>query len=436
VITPDGERAATVHVADGRIERVAPLDEVPGDRPLVDAGDLVVVPGVVDTHVHVNEPGRTAWEGFETATRAAAAGGVTTILDMPLNSIPPTTSPEALDAKRSAAEASASVDVGFWGGAIPDDLGSLRALHEAGVFGLKCFLCPSGVDEFPPLDLEQVRSAMREIAAFDGLLVVHAEAPELLRHDVASTIGGGDYHSYLSSRPPEAEEAAVAAVADASRATGCRTHVLHLSAIEALEPLVAARDAGVPISAETCTHYLTFEAERIRDGATEYKCAPPIRGATNRAGLWEALGRGAIDAVVSDHSPCVPELKAGSFLEAWGGIASLELGLRAVWTEARMRGHSLSDVARWMSAGPAGLAGLERKGSIAPGMDADLVLFDPDAGAEVVPTELHQHHPVTPYAGRRLDGRVAATYVRGVEVFSNGAFPVPPSGRLLRRGSA
>jgi allantoinase len=435
VVTPDGVREVCVHVADGRIERVAAFDDVPSGVPIVEAGDRVILPGVVDTHVHVNEPGRTEWEGFETGTRAAAAGGVTTILDMPLNSIPPTTTIDALREKRSAAEGKSHVDVGFWGGAVPGDLGHLRELHEAGVFGFKCFLCPSGVDEFGSLELGQLRAAAAEIAAFDGLLIVHAELPEPIER-ATQELGDADafaYRTYLSSRPSEAEEAAIAAVAEASAATGCRTHVLHLSAATGLNDLMRP---GARVSVETCPHYLTFAAEEIPGGATEYKCAPPIRGAKNRERLWEALGDGRIAAVVSDHSPCTADLKAGSFFDAWGGIASVELGLRAVWTQARARGFALEDVARWMSEGPAAIAGLERKGALVQGRDADLVLFEPDESSEVDPAELHHRNPVTPYAGRRLDGRVSATYVRGMEVYADGRFRDEPAGRLLSRGSA
>jgi allantoinase len=437
VVTPLGLGEACIHVSNGSIERVAAFDDVPSGVPLVDAGEGVVLPGLVDTHVHVNEPGRTEWEGFGTATRAAAAGGVTTILDMPLNSIPATTTPHALAEKRAAAEGNVHVDVGFWGGAVPGDLGRLRELHDAGVFGFKCFLCPSGVDEFPSLDLDELRVAMEEIATFDGLLIVHAELPDGLLREMAWTLGVADevpyrYRSYLDSRPPEAEERAVEAVIDASHATGCRAHILHLSAASCLETLI---DAAGRVTAETCPHYLSFEAEQIPDRATEYKCAPPIRDAENRERLWEGLRAGVLSSVVSDHSPCTPELKKGSFFEAWGGIASVELGLRAVWTEARRRGFGLEDVARWMSEGPARIAGLERKGAIAEGKDADLVLFEPDEASEVEPSELHHRNPVTPYAGRRLDGRVSATYVRGVQVYADGHFPNQQAGRLLTRGA-
>jgi len=428
VVTPDGVREACVHVADGRIERVAPFDEAPTGVPLVDAGDRVILPGVVDTHVHVNEPGRTEWEGFATATRAAAAGGVTTILDMPLNSIPPTTTTPALAEKRAAAERKIHVDVGFWGGAVPGNLGDLRDLHRAGVFGSKAFMCPSGVDEFPPLDLEQLGVAMSEIAAFDGLLIVHAELPEEL---IAAPSGDPNaYATYLASRPASAEIRAVETISRLAATTGCRVHVLHVSSAEALQGL------DDRMTAETCPHYLSFDAGEIRDGATEYKCAPPIREAENRERLWEGLRAGAISSIVSDHSPCTPDLKAGSFFDAWGGIASVELGLRAVWTQARARGFALEDVARWMSAGPAATAGLGSKGAIAEGRDADLVLFEPEGASEVDPSELHHRNPVTPYAGRRLDGRVWATYVRGVEVYADGRFRDEPAGRLLSRGAA
>ena len=435
VVTPLGLREACIHVSNGSIERVAAFDDVPPGAPLVDAGEGVVLPGLVDTHVHVNEPGRTEWEGFATATRAAAAGGVTTILDMPLNSIPATTTPEALAQKRDAAEGRIHVDVGFWGGAVPGNLGDLGDLHRAGVFGFKAFMCPSGVTEFPPLDLDQLREAMTEIAAFDGLLIVHAELPEPIGA-AAERLAGADpfaYSTYLASRPPESEERAVVAVIAASLASGCRTHVLHLSASSCLDVVDGSQGR---VTAETCPHYLTFEAEEIPDGATEFKCSPPIRDAENRERLWEGLRAGALSSVVSDHSPCTPELKAGSFFEAWGGIASVEVGLRAVWTEARARRFGLEDVCRWMSEGPARIAGLERKGAIAEGKDADLVVFEPDEASEVDPSELQHRNPITPYAGRRLDGRVAATYVRGVEVYSDGRFPVEPAGRLLTRGAA
>ena len=427
VVTSQGEREASVHVVDGTIERVGAFDDTVGSG-VVEAGELVVLPGLVDTHVHVNEPGRTEWEGFETATMAAAAGGVTTIVDMPLNSLPPPTTADALEEKRAAAVGRVRVDVGFWGGAVPENLGRLAELHEAGVFGFKSFRCPSGVDEFGSLDLEQLRAAMGEIAGFDGLLIVHAEVPEEL---VEAPPGDPNaYATYLHSRPSEAEERAVAEVADASADTGCRTHVLHVSAAACLDLV------GGAVTAETCPHYLTFAAEEIPDGATEFKCAPPIRETGNRERLWGGLRAGKVAAIVSDHSPSTPDLKGGTFFEAWGGIASLQLGLRAVWTGARERGFGLEDVARWMSAGPAALAGLGRKGAIAEGMDADLVLFDPEHRSTVDAADLLHRHPTTPYAGRTLDGRVVTTYVRGMEAFADGRVADARAGRLLSRGAA
>ena len=326
----------------------------------------MLLPGLVDTHVHVNEPGRTEWEGFATATTAAAAGGVTTILDMPLNSIPATTSVEALNIKRVAADGQARIDLGFWAGAVPESLGHLAELHAAGVFGFKCFLLDSGVPEFPPLSADQLRQAMAEIAAFDGLLIVHAEDPAVIEaNHRAHTV---HYREFLDSRPPEAENTAIETVIAAARETGCRAHIVHLSSAEALPALTAARADGVRISVETCPHYLTLQAEDIADGQTQFKCCPPVRDAANRDRLWQALADGVIDFVVSDHSPSTIELKRldeGDFGAAWGGISSLQLGLSLIWTEARERNHSLDEVVNWMAARPAQIVGVAGKGTIA-----------------------------------------------------------------------
>jgi allantoinase len=415
-----------VEVRDGVIARLLDYDASAGADVIEVADDEVLLPGLVDTHVHVNEPGRTEWEGFESATRAAAAGGVTTIVDMPLNSIPPTTDVDALEQKRSAARRKCHVDVGFWGGAVPGSLGTLRKLHEAGVFGYKAFLVDSGVAEFPPLSEAQLTEAMREVAEFDGMLIVHAEA--------AAAIGdahGPDYRDFMTSRPAEAERSAVAQVISAARATGARVHIVHLAAADALPVLSAARADGVRITAETCPHYLVFVADEVAPAATEFKCCPPIRDAANRDALWRGLAAGTIDAIVSDHSPAPPALKlagGGDFGAAWGGIASLQLGLPVVWTAARARGHELPDVVRWMARGPADLVGLRKKGRIAVGADADLVAFAPDEPFVVDPAALHHRHPVCPYAGRRLTGVVRRTWLRGVETGMH------PSGQLLVRG--
>ncbi len=415
--------------------------EAPPDLLVIDAGDHLVMPGVVDSHVHVNEPGRTEWEGFTTATRAAVAGGVTTLVDMPLNSIPATTSVAALEAKREAARGRVRVDVGFWGGVVPGNSGELAALHEAGVLGFKAFLAPSGVDEFPHVGEAELRPAMRELARLGAVLLVHAEDPSVLdrAEPVWKAPGASDrsYRTYLASRPPEAETAAIELVLRLCRELGTRVHVVHLATGAALPALAAARAEGLPVTVETCPHYLTFAAEEIADGATAWKCAPPIREAAEREALWRALGRGEIDLVASDHSPAPPALKgldSGDFRRAWGGIASLQLALPAVWTAARERGHRPEALVPWMCTGPARLAGLVgRKGAIAPGYDADLVVWDPEASFEVRPEDLHHRHPVTPYAGRTLFGRVVRTFVRGVEVFRDGEIVGDPAGELLRR---
>ncbi len=419
VVTPEGERALAVAVRDGRIAALYAHDEVPAARRLVDLGGLALLPGLVDTHVHVNEPGRTHWEGFDTATRAAAAGGVTTIVDMPLNSLPPTVSVAALETKRRAARGRCHVDVGFWGGAIPGNLAELRPLHEAGAFGVKCFLSPSGVAEFPALDRAGLADALAEVASFGGLLIVHAEDPALLADP-----DGPKYADFLRSRPEEAERRAVEQVIELAAATGARAHVVHVSAAACLEPLRRAGDEGVRITAETCPHYLTLTAEEVAGPA--YKCCPPIRAAANRDALWEALAEGVLIGVVSDHSPSPPELKAADFAAAWGGISSLQLGLPAVWTEARSRGHGLREIARWMAEGPATLVGLPYKGVIRVGADADLVAFDPDAEFTVDAAALHHRNPVTPYHGRTLSGVVHTTWLRGEPVDF-----LTPRGRFL-----
>ena len=421
-------RPCVVEVRDGVIAGLS--ERLPADvRDVVELGaDEVLLPGLVDTHVHINEPGRTEWEGFASATRAAAAGGVTTLIDMPLNSVPPTVDVPSLSMKRAAAEGQCRVDVGFWGGAVPANLGHLRELHDAGVFGFKAFLVDSGVDEFAPLSDAQLHDAMKEIADFDGLLIVHAEERALI-----GEAHGRAYRDFLASRPMEAELRAVDRVIGGARATGLRVHVLHLASATALPALAAARADGVRVSAETCPHYLTFSAEDIGDGATQFKCCPPIRDAGHRVALWQGLADGVIDAIVSDHSPAPPELKRlgdGDFGAAWGGIASLQLGLPIVWTGARARGFGLADIVRWMAQKPAERAALRRKGRIAVGADADLVAFAPDETFTVDPARLHHRHPITPYAGRGLTGVVRRTWLRGRPVGDR------PQGRLLVRGEA
>ncbi|MEO3974503.1 allantoinase AllB [Streptomyces sp. CAU 1734] len=444
VVTPDGIRAATIAVADGRIAALLPYDtRIPSSARLEDMGDDAVLPGLVDTHVHVNDPGRTAWEGFPAATRAAAAGGVTTLLDMPLNSLPPTTTVAGLRAKQRAARDRVHVDTGFWGGAIPGNLPDLRPLHDAGVFGFKCFLSPSGVEEFPELDADRLTRALTELTGFGepggsgsagaaagpgALLIVHAEDPGRLTPQRP----GPRYADFLASRPRDSENTAIALLIERARRLNARIHVLHLSSGDALPLIAAARAGGVRVTAETCPHFLTLTAEEIPDGATEFKCCPPIREAANRDALWAGLADGTIDCVVSDHSPCTADLKTADFDSAWGGISSLQLGLPIVWTEARRRGHTVADVARWMSTAPARLAGLHRKGAIEPGRDADFAVLAPGAGFTVDPARLHHRNPITAYAGRTLHGVVRSTWLRGTRVAVNGTVSAP-IGRLLER---
>ncbi|MEZ4364277.1 MAG: allantoinase AllB [Kofleriaceae bacterium] len=423
VVLPDGERAAAIHVGAGQILAVAAWDDVPAGAALDDHEELAVLPGVVDTHVHLNEPGRTEWEGFATATAAAAAGGTTTLVDMPLNSIPPTTTREGLAAKRAAARGQCAVDVGFWGGVVPGNLGELAGMVEDGVRGFKCFLVDSGVEEFGWVGERELLPAMGALSQLGVPLLVHAEVAGPIDAAAAAlaSLDPRRYATYLASRPPAAEEEAIALVAGLCRRTKARTHIVHHSAASALPLLRAARAEALPLSAETCPHYLHFVAERIADGATPWKCAPPIREEANREELWRALAEGLLDLVASDHSPCTPALKgleAGDFAAAWGGVSGLQLALPVVWTQARRRGHTLVDVARWMSARPAELAGLSaHKGAIAVGRDADLVVLANDEVFEVTPERIRHRHQVTPYRGERLHGVVRATYLRGDQIW-------------------
>ena len=427
-VLPEGTRSSAIAVRDSSIAAIHEYDARLSAARELDLGELALLPGLVDSHVHVNEPGRTDWEGFATATRAAAAGGVTTICDMPLNSLPPTISVAALREKQAAAAGQCWVDVAFWGGAVPGNEGDLAALHEAGVVGFKCFLLDSGVPEFPPLDVTELRSAMAVLAGLDATLVVHAEDGAEV-----SVASGRDFGAFLASRPPKAERRAIEKVIAAAAGTGARAHIVHLSAAECVAMIAGAQAAGVRLSAETCPHYLFFSAEQVPEGATEFKCCPPIRDAHNREALWRGLEAGVIDSVVSDHSPCPPAMKAlesGDFGAAWGGIASLQLGLSAVWTVARQRGRPLDDVVRWMAARPAELAGLRAKGRLAVGCDADLVAFDPDESWTVDAAQLRQRHPITPYNGQKLTGQVRQVWLGGKEITADG----DPQGRLLVRG--
>lgn len=434
VVLPDGERPASIHIEDGVIVRVGPFDDSQVDVDVVDAGDLIVSPGLVDSHVHVNEPGRTDWEGFDTATRAAAAGGVTTIVDMPLNSVPATIDVAALDAKRRAADGRCHVDVAFWGGIVPGNEGEIPGLVAAGVRGFKAFLVPSGVAEFACVaeaDLRRALPVLAQTAGKNRPLLVHAEHPALIEPLESAT---REYAAYLRTRPATAEASAVDLIAMLTHEYDVATHIVHLSSAGAVKIVESARRKGLTMSAETCPHYLTFAAPEIPDGATPFKCAPPIRSASDRDALWDALRRGTCSLVASDHSPAPASMKAldtGDFAAAWGGIASLELSLSAAWTGARARGFVPADLARWMSEGPARLAGLSQKGAIVEGHDADLVIWDPDRSTRIDAVRLEQRHKTTPYEGRVLFGAVRETWLRGRRIWHEDRLLQERSGVLL-----
>ena len=436
VLVDGAERPATLLVVQGRIARILPFDASPDgySGPIHDVGAAAVLPGFVDTHVHVNEPGRTEWEGFETATRAAAAGGITTLVDMPLNCLPVTTTAEALKLKIQALGRQPMVDLGFWGGLIPDNARDLAPLLDAGVLGVKAFMVHSGIDEFPNVTQNDLRAAMPLLAERNIPLLLHAEL-DLGLHEPS-----GDprrYGTYLASRPPAMEVEAVRMAIRLCREFRGPVHIVHLSAADALPDIASARADGLPLTVETCPHYLTFTAETVPDGATAYKCAPPIRPAENRERLWNGLRTGVIDFVVCDHSPCTPQLKKpeqGDFMGAWGGISSVQFAPAIVWTEASKRGFWLTDLARWLAERPARFAGLgNRKGRIAVGFDADLVVWDPDAAFTVQPDRILHRHPVTPYVGATLKGVALETYLRGRLVYDRGAFPARATGQGLLR---
>lgn len=427
VVLPETIAPRSVHIREERIVFVGEYDDVVDGCELVDAGESVVMPGLVDTHVHINEPGRTEWEGFRSATLAAAAGGVTTVVDMPLNSVPPTTTLAGLFTKLEAARDECFVDVGFWGGVVPGNTAELAPMFAAGVVGFKCFLVPSGVDEFEHVTEADLREAMPELTRLGALLIVHAELPG----PITEGVGGPDYRAFLESRPRAAENEAVELMIRLSREFDTRVHIVHLSSADAIPLLREAQAEGVKITAETCPHYLHFAAEEVPAGATEFKCCPPIRERNNREELWDGLKDGTIGLIVSDHSPCPGEMKlreSGDFMKAWGGIASLQLRLPVVWTEARRRGFSLLDLARWLCANPARQVSFEpQKGSIAVGHDADLVIWNPDIPFTVTPSLLQHRHKITPYIGEELTGVVEQTFLRGRKITD------APLGHMLLR---
>ena len=451
VVLPGSIGPRSVHINGGAITAVQPYESIPAGSEVVEADDeSIVMPGLVDSHVHVNEPGRTEWEGFATATRAAAAGGVTTIVDMPLNSIPPTTTVEGFKAKLQAAQSQCHVDVGFWGGVVPGNAGELGALFDLGVVGFKCFLIHSGVDEFPNVTETDLRAAMPELTRLGAVLIVHAEVPgPIERTGIPACHSPGavtesdfcptSYRTFLESRPRAAENEAVELMVRLGREFGTRIHIVHHSSADALPMLRDAKADGVRLTVETCPHYLAFAAEEIPDGGTEFKCCPPIRERENGEKLWNALQAGTIDMIVSDHSPCPPEMKLreeGDFLKAWGGISSLQLRLPIVWTEARRRGFAIEDLVRWLCTAPASLVGLEgRKGSIEVGKDADITIWNPQKHFTVDARSLEHRHKLTPYQGRTLEGVVEKTFLRGRKIYDQGEVLGAPGGLLLSGGA-
>ena len=441
VVTPDGERAAAIHIHHGVITSISGFDDVPRGTQIYEARDFAVMSGLLDTHVHINEPGRTDWEGFRTATRAAASGGVTTLIEMPLNSIPATTSVAAFQAKLAAVSGKLSVDAGFWGGVVPGNAHELLGLWAAGCFGFKCFLVDSGVREFSCVGEADLRAALPVLAKLGAPLLAHAELPgpiEAAAKGRAANAPRKSYQTWLEARPRAAENEAIDLLLRLGSEFGGHIHVVHLSSSDAIPQIRKAKAANQPVTVETCPHYLIFASEEIPDGATLFKCAPPLRERENREHLWAGLRDGTIDMIATDHSPCPPEMKqqaTGDFLDAWGGIASLQLSLPSVWTEAKRRGFSLTHLAKWLCEAPARLAGLDhQKGAIVPGRDADLVIWNPDASFTVDPAQLHHRHKPTPYAGRDLIGIVEATFLRGVKIFERNKFCAAPAGQVLLRG--
>jgi allantoinase len=439
VVTPNEIKAGAVLVQDGRILDVVPPEQLPAQISVKDFGGVALLPGLVDSHVHINEPGRTEWEGFRTATRAAAGGGCTLLVDMPLNCLPATTTVAALEAKRKAASGQCRVDWMAWGGVVSDNQEHIEGLAAAGAPGFKCFLIHPGVDGFTMVTEGELRAVLPHVARTGLPLLVHAELPGPV--DAAtrrlSEADWSKYATYLQSRPDEAELSAIHLMVSLCREYHFRLHVVHLATSQALDMLRAAKTEGLPVTVETCPHYLHLSSDKIPDGQTLFKCAPPIRSRENCEKLWQGLQEGVIDFVATDHSPCLPEMKRLSernFRTAWGGISSLSLALPVMWSEAHGRGFTLSDIARWMAEGPARLAGCEtRKGRVAKGFDADFVVFEPEAEFIATDDGLFCRHRVSPYLGERLRGVVKATHLRGNCVFDDGEFPGEPNGRELQR---
>lgn len=431
VLTPKGERPAAILIQEEKIMDVVSISEIPSDCPVEDMKNDVVMPGLVDTHVHINEPGRTDWEGFETATKAAAAGGITTLVDMPLNCIPVTTTVDALNEKIAATKNQLWVDCGFYGGLIPDNLQDIESLADAGVLGFKAFLSHSGIDEFPNINEKHLREALPIFANKGIPILVHAE----LENGAIQSEDHSTYKSFQDSRPKSWENNAVKLLIQLSKEFDARIHIVHLSSADILAEIAQTRNDGYPISVETCPHYLHFSSEHISDGDTRFKCAPPIWESDNKEKLWSGLENGLINFITSDHSPCTAELKnleVGDFEKAWGGISSIQFTLPVIWTECKTRGYSMDQLINWMSKQPAKFIGKDQqKGQISPGFDADLVCWNPDEKYIIQKEAIHHKNKLTPYEGESLYGVVNATFLRGQKVYENGEFLGNPTGKII-----
>lgn len=432
IVTPKGVKDGFVMINDGKIaDVVSALPEGYFTR-VVEVGDNVLMPAVIDPHVHINEPGRTEWEGFDTATKAAIAGGIGMMVDMPLNSSPVSTTVKAFEEKLVAAQTKLHTNVGFWGGIVPGNESEIEGLIEKGVLGFKAFLTHSGIDEFPNVTEEDLRKAMPIITKHNLPLLVHCE---LTTNDRPATTDVRSYKQYVASRPKEWEDNAIAMMLNLCEQYNCHVHIVHISSANSIEQIAKAKQRGLPVTVETAQHYLYFNAEDIPDGNTAFKCAPPIREKANNEQLWQALKAGVIDLVATDHSPAPPSMKCletGDFTKAWGGIASIQFALPVLWTAAKRKGFAIHDVVKWLCENPAHLAGVSQsKGKIQQGYDADLAVLDAEGTFVVMESMIEHRHKITPYLNETLDGVVEQTYLAGVQVYDNGNLLKPNQGKVV-----
>ncbi len=432
VVFPDGIKKASIIICNGIITDIVDYSDNEVDMDIIDVGKNLILPGFIDPHVHINEPGRTEWEGFETATKAALSGGVTTLVDMPLNSSPVTTSVKSFDEKMVAANKNLHVNIGFWGGIVPGNLNDIEGLIKRGVLGFKAFLTHSGIDEFPNVTESDLRKAMPVIAKYDLPLLVHCELTDNIMRG-----NGNDYsyQNYLAGRPKKWEDDAVAMMIKLAAEFNCKVHIVHLSSADSIRQIIDAKKKGIPVTVETGQHYLFFNAEDIGDRQTQFKCAPPIREKENNDQLWKALKEGIIDFVATDHSPATPDLKeieSGNFTKAWGGIASLQFAFPVLWTAAKSRNCTFSDIVKWICENPAKLIGKQNnKGKIEKGFDADINIIDDEKSFTVTENMIQHRHKITPYLNHSLYGVVEQTYLGGNKVFDSGNFLQLGEGKII-----